>query len=167
MLMAKEPQPASRSILLPWPTNAVSGVWAAARRRSPLLLATALTAVAAELLPVLLANVPFTLTQTYLANVACTHASLAVLGAMVLVLAASLLARWPHMPVDPRSVAGAAYYVADSDMLRDMAGLSTARRGEAERRVAELGRRYFYGRVVGSSGRARMVVDSVDCHASS
>jgi len=162
MLMAKEPQPASRSILLTRPTNAFSGVWAAAQRRSPLLFATALTAVAAELMPVLLANVPFSLTQTYMANVACTHASLAVLGSMVLILTASMFVRWPHMPVDPRSVAGAAYYVADSDMLRDVAGLSTVRRGEAEKRVAELGRRYFYGRVVGSSGRTRMVVDSVD-----
>jgi len=161
--MAQEPQLAANSILLTCPSNPFSGVWATARRRSPLPLATALTAVVAELLPVLLANIPFELHQTFLANVACTHGSLAVLGAMVLVLAASLPVRWPHMPVDPRSVAGAAYYVAGSRaLLQDAAGLATRPRAEAEQRIAGLGRRYFYGRVVDASGRTRMVVDSVD-----
>jgi len=162
--MSKRLQPAANSILLTRPTNAFSGIYAAARQRNLLFLATALMAVAAELLPILLANVPFALTLTLATAEACTRAALAVLAAMVLLLVASLFVRWPHMPVDPRTVAGAAYYVAGSGMLRELAGrgLSTLERRERDRLVEEMGRRYVYQRVKSSSGRSRVVVDSVE-----
>ena len=73
---------------------------------------------------------------------------MAVLSAMLAVLGWSLVVRWPHMPVDPRSIAGAAYYVAESREIM-LGGVHTA----------EDGRRYFYGRVVGEGGRPRMIVD--------
>jgi len=159
--MSKQAQPAAKSILLTRPTNAFNGVYVAVRQRNGLLFAAALMAVAAEFLPILLSNIPYSLTLTLGTHITCTYASLVILAAMVLVLAMSMCVRWPHMPVDPRTIAGAAYYVADSAMLRDLAGcgLSMLDQRERDRRVAEMDRCYFYGRVVSSSGRPRMVVD--------
>ncbi len=164
MLMEKQAQNAAKSILLTRPTSAFYGVYAGARQRSTLLLVTALMALASEFLPILLSNIPYTLTQTLETHDVCTYISLAIMAAMVLILAVSLFVRWPHMPVDPRTVAGAAYYVADSAMLRDVAGcnLSTLDRRQRDKHITDLERSYFYGRVVSPSGQTRMVVDGVD-----
>ena len=128
-----------------------------------LLLVTAILAVVSELLPVFLSNIPFQLTQTHMTHVVCTHLTLAILVTMVLVLAVSMFVRWPHMPVDPCSVAGAAYYVADSAMLSEMTGcgLATKHPGQLRGHFRGLGQCYFYGLIDAASGRARMVVDSV------
>lgn len=174
--MSKGPQPAATSVLLTRPTNAFYGLYRAsafsvnaARHRGshhPLLLMAALMAVLSEFLPVLLSNVPYALTQTLASHTACTAASLAILGAMILVLGASFRVQWPHMPVDPRSLAGAAYYVADSlVLLRDLkryGGLSMDERQLRDEEIAGMHRDYYYARVVGTEGRGRMVVDAVD-----
>jgi len=131
------------------PTNAVSGVFTALRRRDVILFATGSMSLAGELLPVFLANIPYALTLTYDTHRTCTFLSLAILGVMVLVLVATLFVQWPFMPVDPRTLVGAMYYVVDSEMLmRELA----AREKSCESR-------YFYSRVVGSNGQARMAVD--------
>jgi hypothetical protein len=135
------------------------------RQGNVLLFAAAVVGVFSEFLPVLLANIPFTLTQTLTTHNICTYISLAIIAAMLLVLAVSMFVRWPHMPVDPRTVAGAAYYIADSTtMLRDFAGyrLSAMDRKQRDRYIDSLNRRYFYGRLVGSLGQTRMVVDGVN-----
>lgn len=136
------------------PTNALSGVYVAVRRRDGILLAAGLMSLAAELLPVFLANIPYALTLTYDTHRVCTFLSLAILGVMVLVLVATLFVRWPFMPVDPRTLAGAMYYVADSDVLmRDLAEGNGVVLASSESK-------YFYARVVGSDGQARMAVDA-------
>ncbi|KAL2255098.1 hypothetical protein VTK26DRAFT_4117 [Humicola hyalothermophila] len=63
-----------------------------------------------ELLPVLLANVPFNLAQTRAAATVCAVLSCVLLGVMLAVLGWSLWVRYPPMPVDPRCVAGALWY---------------------------------------------------------
>jgi hypothetical protein len=172
----------SKSILLSRPTNTFSSAWAAisqsqisssscsqAREKGDwLLLLSAIMAVLAELLPVVLANIPYSLTQTLTTHNVCTYISLGILGSMIAVLGASLFARWPHMPVDPRTLAGAMYYVADSELLlndvAEAAGQTTATRGtlaEMEQRLIKMDRRYYYERVLGSNGKSRMVVDAV------
>ncbi|KAK4450486.1 hypothetical protein QBC34DRAFT_493767 [Podospora aff. communis PSN243] len=139
------------------PTNAFSGMLEGIRQRDILLFVAAFMAAVADVfLPMLLSNIPYSLTQTVKTHRYCSNAALAVLGSMVVVLVGSMaFVRWPHMPVDPRTVAGMAYYVADSEELR----------GEVMARVSGedggTGKGYFYGRVVGSNGRARMVIDSV------
>ena len=172
----------SKSILLSRPTNSFSSAWAAvsqtqisssscsqAREKGDwLLLLSAIMAVLAELLPVVLANIPYSLTQTLTTHNVCTYISLGILGSMVAVLGGSLFVRWPHMPVDPRTLAGAIYYVADSELLlndvAEAAGQTTATQGtlaEMEQRLIKMDRRYYYGRVLGSNGKSRMVVDAV------
>ncbi|KUI69366.1 hypothetical protein VM1G_11646 [Cytospora mali] len=118
--------PAERSILLSPPTNAFYGIYSAVRQRHLYLGVLSFTTILGELfLPVTLSHVPFSLIETYKTQVVCTWISIAILGLMILVLVASFFIDWPHMPVDPRTVAGAMYYVCDSWMLETMRGMST------------------------------------------
>jgi fluoride exporter len=166
VLMNKQAQPAEKSVLLTRPTNAFYGVYVAAKQRDMLQFITALVAILSEFLPILLSNIPYTLTQTLETHNACTYGSLIIMAAMVLLLAGSAFVRWPHLPVDPRTIAGAVYYVADSAMLRDMSGcgISTMERHERDQYLTGLGRSYFYGRVFDTSVHTRMVIDSVGGH---
>ncbi|KAK4447973.1 hypothetical protein QBC34DRAFT_408614 [Podospora aff. communis PSN243] len=164
--MAKRPCRPEQSVLLsPWTTNVISGAAAAFKQRYGLLLVAAVMAGIAEiLLPSLLANVPFALTQTYTGWVASTSASLAVLSVMAAVLMGSLLfSRWPHMPVDPRTVAGAIYYFSRSSRMRaDLCGSRVALMNETTRNeeVKALGRRYVYELHDGAEGSGpRMLVE--------
>lgn len=166
--MARQPCLASQSILLsPCTTNIMSGAAVAVRQRHGLLLAAALmTGIAEIFLPALLANVPFALTQTYAGWVTSTAASLAVLSAMVAVLLVSLVfSRWPHMPVDPRTLAGAIYYFSESSKLRgDLYGRRVALLDDASRdaEVKALGRRFVYVPVELPGKGFRMAVEVED-----
>lgn len=97
------------------PTNPYSGLWAVCTRRHPdtYLGVVAFTAILADFLPVLSANVPSKVLQASAAHMACTWLTTAVLGIMVIVLTWSLLLTWPHMPMNPSTVAGAMYYALD------------------------------------------------------
>lgn len=111
------------------PTNVLSGAWLAlfpgpgpgpGRRRRPrdrdrdrdaYLGAVATAGIFAELLPLLLSNVPFEFDLDS-AGI-CTWMSVAILCVLMVAVVASFLVRWPHMPVDPSTVAGAMYYASD------------------------------------------------------
>ena len=157
--MNQRAQPPERSILISRPTNGFFGVYAAFRERNVFLLLVAVMTVASEFLPILLSNVPHTLTQNETTHVVCSRLSVAILALMVLVILGSLLIKWPHMPVDPRSIAGALYYVSGSTMLPDFEGISRLTTQERARRVREMGKRYFYGDIYTPSGRRRTGVD--------
>ncbi|KAK7751966.1 hypothetical protein SLS62_006109 [Diatrype stigma] len=98
------------------PTNVFSGAWLAlsGRNRRPrdvYLGAVATAGIFAEFLPLLLSNVPF---DAYNDDTdACTWISVATLCAMMFVIVASFVVRWPYLPVDPTTVAGAMYYASD------------------------------------------------------
>jgi len=156
--MAKRTQSAARSILMSPLTNPFSGVYTAVRYRELFLFVTSLAAILSEFLPLLLSNVPFSLAQPYDAAAACSILSCIFLSVCIAVLIASFFVRYPPMPVDPRSIAGAMYYVSQSHMLSDFSGISRLDAKERELRVKEMGRRYFYGVLVGGSWR-RMGVD--------
>ena len=158
-LLEQKPQPAQRSILLAPPTNPVSGLWTAVRRRHGYLAVVALTAVLSEFLPILLSEVPFRVSQTFLVHLITTWSAVGVLGTMVLVLLCSFFVKWPHLTVDPTTIAGAMYYVTDSYMLSNFQGLSTLERKERDKGVTNLGLRYEFGRVMGLSGKTRLGVD--------
>lgn len=81
---------------------------------------------------------------------------------MIITLAASFLIRWPHLPVDPRTIAGAMYYVCDSRMLETLDGLSTLPKKDRDLRIRRMGRRYGFGYVKGLNGRIRVGVDVVE-----
>ncbi|RYP90297.1 hypothetical protein DL770_003593 [Monosporascus sp. CRB-9-2] len=158
-LLAKAPQPAGRSILLAPPTNAFSGLWSAVRRRDSFLAVVALTSVLSELLPVLLAEIPFHVSQTYLVHLITTWSAVGILCIMLLVLVSSFFVKWPHMPLDPTTVAGAMYYVADSWMLGLFEGLGTLEPKDRDRRVVALGLKYRFGPMTGVSWETRVGVD--------
>jgi len=149
----------AKAICNPPPTNPFTGAYSSFCQGQWLLLAAALMALAGELLPAFLANVPYSLTLTWDTHLVCTYTSLAILGAMVVVLVASMCVTWPHMPVDPRTVAGMVYYVAGSEgLLRDVV---VAAGTESQGKRLELEGGYFYAKLNGEGGRKRMVVDAV------
>jgi hypothetical protein len=167
--MTRQACPASRSVLLARPTNSFSGAVEAVRQGDLLLICVALMAITAELfLPVVLSNIPYGLTQTLATHTACTFVSLGILAAMVTVLCLSMiLVRWPEIPVDPRTLAGAMYYVACSlRLLDDMRGrgVSTRRDENRNAKIKSVERRYYYTKVddSGSEAKSRMMIDMED-----
>lgn len=161
--VSKHALPAQRSVLISPPTNALYGIWSAFRQRNLFFGLLALATLLAELsLPVTLSNVPFSRLETWQTQIVCAWLSIATLGFMLLVVAASFLIRWPHMPVDPRTVAGAMYYVCDSWMLETMEGMATSTKAERDARMRHLKQNYMYGNREGVSGKSRLGVDVVD-----
>jgi len=159
--MALSPQPASLSVLEPQATTVVAGMWRAVRRRDALLGALALTGILARFLPLLLSGVPLAPAQTFVAHEICTWAAVVVLILMTAALVARMwaAASWPALPVAPDSLAGCAFYVCDSVMLRDFERLSMLGARERDRRVERMGRRYRFGWMTGVSGRRRIGID--------
>ncbi|KAK1701747.1 uncharacterized protein BDZ83DRAFT_595907 [Colletotrichum acutatum] len=159
--MRRRSQRPESSILLTRPTNGFYGIYAAIINGDIVLMLAAFMSIIAEFLPMLLANVPYNLTQTLNSHNVCSIISLTILVLMIVAVGASLFIKWPEMPVDPRSIAGAMYYVNESRMLDDFGGLSHLSSLERKKKVGELGRRYFYGALTGRPGR-RMGVESVE-----
>ncbi|KAI1456518.1 hypothetical protein F4805DRAFT_226957 [Annulohypoxylon moriforme] len=159
-LLASSPQQARRSILLAPPTNAFSGLWSAIRRRHSFLAVVAVTSILSEFLTIFLSNVPFRVTQTFIVHNICTWAAIGILCIMVLVVVGSFFIKWPHMPVDPSTIAGAMYYVCDSWMLARFEGLSAMKRRDRDWHVNETNLKYEYGEIRGASGIVRIGVDA-------
>jgi hypothetical protein len=90
------------------------------------------------------------------------YLSIAVLVVMMLAVAGSLAVRWPHMPVDPRTVAGAMYYLCDSDMLMSFDGLAGVEMRDRDWMVKSMCVHYRFGTMMGVSGKERIGIDGVD-----
>jgi len=162
LLLSRQPLPASHSILLTPPTNPYTGLHAAFRQRHPYLGMLAISTLLGELfLPVTLAHVPFSLVETHQTQVVCAWMSVAILALMVVAVAASFLIRWPHMPVDPRTVAGALFYVCDSWMLDGLEGVSAMGKGERDGALRRMGLRYAFGEMTGIRGKERVGIDDL------
>ncbi len=157
-LMAHRPRSAADSILMPRPTNPFYGICVAVGKKHVFWIVTSLMAILSEFLPILLSNVPFSLGSTDKSATVCALMSAVILGLMILTMAYSAFVRWPPMPVSPQTIAGALYYVSQSQMLDDFSGISQLDEKEKERRIRELGGRYYYGALMGGS-RRRLGVD--------
>ncbi|KAJ0119814.1 hypothetical protein J7T55_014019 [Diaporthe amygdali] len=154
--LSKQQLPAERSILLSPPTNAFYGMYSAFQQRSPFLGAVSFTTVLAELfLPVTLSHVPFSHLDTYETQLVCAWFSITILALMILVIVYSFFIQWPHMPVDPRTIVGAMFYVSDSWMLSTMEGMSTLRKKDRDRIMRAQRFRYGFGYAEGTSGNGR------------
>ncbi|KAK3985152.1 hypothetical protein QBC44DRAFT_405464 [Cladorrhinum sp. PSN332] len=167
LLLSQSPRTAQDSVILSPPMNAFSGIWSAAKRRHFFLIIVAFTGVLSEFMPVLLNNVPFRVTQTWLASRVCNWLAICILSVMWLVVVGSFFVSWPHMPVDPSTIAGAMYYVCDSRLLLllgSVEGFSVLSREERDRKMREMmpGVKIRFGNVVGLSGRGRVGVDMAD-----
>lgn len=75
----------------------------------------------ADFLPIFLSNIPYNMTQLYVVYVDCYYVSIAIMSAMVALVVASFFVRWTKLPTNPTTVAGAMYYVVDSNLLRELA----------------------------------------------
>ncbi|KAL2132602.1 hypothetical protein VTI74DRAFT_3592 [Chaetomium olivicolor] len=161
LLLSQRTQPPTNSILFTLSTNPFSGLYASLRQHhNPFLFCVSVAAILSEFLPVILSNVPFNLAQTGTAATVCAVLSCLFLGFMLAVLIGSFWVRYPPMPVDPRCVAGLMWYVSKSSMLDDFAGVSELDGKEREQRVKEMGKRYFYGVLLGEGESTRLGVDS-------
>lgn len=141
--------------------TAFTGVFSAMRRRHGFLGLVGVTAILSEFMPILLNNVPFRVTQTWVAHMVCTWLSVGILGFMWLVVVGSFFVRWPHMPVDPSTVAGAMYYLCDSWVLWSLEGMSTLKKKERDWKISETGLKFRFGEIEGVSGLRRVGIDGV------
>lgn len=163
--MARGLQTADRSVLSRRPVYAVTGLYWGIRERDPLVFMTSLMAVLAQFLPITLANVPYDLTQTESTNSICSRLSVALLAVMICALFGMLFVSFPPLPVDPRSVAGAMWYVADARWVSKLEGVTLMTGKERERRMEELGGRWYYGMADTRVGN-RMTVEMMDLYRS-
>ena len=108
------------------PTNVFGGVWSALLRRPRdyYLGAISIAGIFAELLPLLLGNVAFEASDSHIGIRFCTWFAVAILFILLLVAATSFRVQWPHMPLDPTTVAGAVYYTSDPTMSSSVKGMS-------------------------------------------
>jgi len=155
------PKPARKTILVAPPMTAFTGIYAAVKQRDWFLVLVAFTAILSEFMPLLLNNVPFKVTQTWVAHLVCTWLAIAILSIMWLVVVLSFFVKWPHMPADPSTIAGTMFYVFDSRMLWSMEGLSVLDKHDRDRRIGNLGLKFEFGTMMGVSGRKRTGVDAV------
>lgn len=161
--LSRRARPADRSILFSPPTNPLSGIHSAIRQRSLYLGLLSFTTLLSELcLPVTLSHVPFSRMDKVSTNVICGWTSIGILGLMLLMVIASFFMTWPHLPMDPRTVAGAMFYVCDSRMLEAFEGMAAVSKKERDLDVRYLRSFYGYGPIVGMSGIERIGVDIWD-----
>lgn len=163
--MSQRPQVARDCILRSPPTTAFTGLWRFVECRDWFGALVSLTSVFAIFTPILLSNVPFVLTQTWTAHLVTAWMSVAVLAFMMLVLVGSFFLKWPKIPAEPSTIAGALYYVCDSHALKEWDGEHDAKSPGGTETAAlsdQRERRYRYGKIVGLSGDTRLGVDYAD-----
>ncbi|RSM20526.1 hypothetical protein CDV31_000503 [Fusarium ambrosium] len=158
-VMSRGAQTATNSVLLTRPTNGVSGFWSAIKHGQLFAAIVAIMNILSEFMPILLSNIPYSLSQVRIAHDICTQLSVGILSAMALTIISSFVVPWPDMPVDPRSVAGAMYYVSESVMVDHFSGMASMDNKERERRIRELGGTYMYGELTTRTGEKRPAVE--------
>lgn len=101
------------------PTNIFSAVRSGLSRdsRDLFLVAVSLASLVSEFMPVLLLNIPFGMVKNNVTQLVCTWMTVCFLIGMIFVLASSLLMHWPHLPIDPSTIAGALYYASDPGVI--------------------------------------------------
>ncbi|KAF4341083.1 hypothetical protein FBEOM_4953 [Fusarium beomiforme] len=158
-VMSHGPQSASNSVLLTRPTNPFSGFWSALKHGQIFPGLVALMAIFSEFMPILLANIPYSLSQVRISHDICARLSVGILALMAITILLSFIIRWPDMPVDPRSIAGAMYYVSESNMVDHFSGMAAMDGEERKQRIQELGGTYLYGELTTRTGGKRPAVE--------
>ena len=130
--------------------------------RYPFASSIALVALLSEILIVMLSGVPFSPGQIYMELLVCSYTSMAILALMVVAIIALLLRRWRgglNLPRTPDTLAAVMSYICASQMLDDFEGLECLDKGERDRRIVALKKRYEYGQRRGVDGVVRWAVD--------
>jgi hypothetical protein len=166
-LLAEHPQLAQDSILRDPAADPFTSLFEAVRQRNVCMISVSLAASMAKFAPLLLSNIPFYITQTWMTHVVTAWMTVGTLCLMILTLMQTLFTtRWPCMPVRPNTVAGSIYYVCDSFMLLDLEDMSTRSAKKRKELVAEMRARYRFGEICGMSGKTRIGVDYARDHIS-
>ncbi|KAK1829740.1 hypothetical protein QBC39DRAFT_262375 [Podospora conica] len=156
----RRPQPALKSVAVAPPTTVFVGIWEALTRREMFAGCVAFANIISKLTPPLLSNVPFSPVQTWLFHQVSTWTAMACLVFLTLVLAyGTLFVKYPHMPIDPGSVAGKMYYLCDSDVIHDFQGLAGMGEKECLARL-DPDWKYTFGKMTGVSGEQRIGVQA-------
>ncbi|KAE9363879.1 hypothetical protein N431DRAFT_355973 [Stipitochalara longipes BDJ] len=141
-------------------TSVFIALWKAVVQRDPFALAIAFAGVLSKFTPILLSNIPFRSTQTWETHVVCAWFTVSILAFMILVLLWSFFIKWPHMPVDPSTIAGNMYYLCDSPILGDFKGRSVMEKKERDAQMERIQTRYGFGKIAGLSGELGIRVSS-------
>ncbi|KAH0536541.1 hypothetical protein FGG08_006591 [Glutinoglossum americanum] len=121
------------------------------------------TALLSEILIIVLAGVPYSSTQLYVAFLVSTYTSIAILGLMLLTLAVTML--WwrmgnPDIPRMPDTLGVVWSYLCWSDqMLSSFKDLSSLQQEERDKRVMGWRKRYIFGEAEMMEGVQRWVLD--------
>ncbi len=161
-VLAEGPQEADKSILLAPPTNAFSGLWHAARTRRVFLGVVSLASIFSESLGIFLGNVRFQVTQTFFVSQLCIWTSVGIMSFMLLILLVSFFVKWPDMPVEPSTIAGAMYYVCDASVVDKFEEVSTLDRKERDRTVTEMAVLYEFSERMSAAGGTRIGLTALD-----
>jgi len=160
--MYESPQPARRSVLLPPPDEAFTGLADAIKRRHPFFIIVALTAVLSEFLPVLLSQVPWRVTEVEMAQKFGIFGSIGILAFMIIVVVGSFAVKWPYLPVDPSTMAGTMYYVYDSaSVLGAFEGTALMDRRKKDYEAGKLRDGFVLREIRDRNGRERMRIETV------
>ncbi|KAI1652283.1 uncharacterized protein F4817DRAFT_355637 [Daldinia loculata] len=93
-------------------TNPFTGIWSslAPGRRDVYLGLVCATSILSEILPLLLSTALDKCTERFWAHTVCLWMAVGVLTTMISVVGFSFFVTWPHMPIDPSTIAGEMYY---------------------------------------------------------
>ena len=161
-LMAQSPRLAKDCILQAPPITEFGGLAAAISTRDWFGAAAATAAVLSVFTPILLSNIPFSITQTWTAHLVCAWMTVSVLVVMMLVLGVSFFVKPLRLPVEPDTLAGGLYYLCDSYTARDLVGISAPDERDRAKQIVGMRRRYRFGKTIGLSGATRVGVDFAD-----
>jgi hypothetical protein len=120
-----------------------------------------LITVASEILIIFLGSVPLSAGRIHAELYVATYASFALLSIMFAGVVALVIwkRRMPDLPRAPDTIAAVTSYVADSRMLDDFEGFEYCDDNEMRSRLDTTGKRYVYGKRLGSDGQSRYLVD--------
>jgi hypothetical protein len=120
-----------------------------------------LITVGSEVLIIFLGSVPFSAGRIRTELFVSTYASFALLSLMAVGVVSLIIwkRRMPDLPRAPETIAAVVSYVADSRMLDDFEGFEYCDDAEMKARLDSTGKRYVYGKRLGSDGQSRYLVD--------
>jgi hypothetical protein len=122
---------------------------------------TAVIAVLAEFLIIFLGAIPYSAGQVVLELNIVAYVSMVLLGLMVASLMALMFwkLRLPDLPRAPETLGAVVSYVADTRMLGDFEGYEYLDDRDMGARLTMTGKKYVYGKMHGSDGQERYLVD--------
>ncbi|KAL3425230.1 hypothetical protein PVAG01_04511 [Phlyctema vagabunda] len=158
------------SILVYTYMSPISALASSLVRRHYLTSLISFVALLSEILPIALANIPFSPAATREAYSVCTYIAMAVLAIMILTLVLFVIFRHTrarhlhHLPRQPVTIASTLVYLATEtrdhrgSMIESLAGLVFVGAKERDTMVRAMGRRYGMGRI----GEADLRIDDED-----